>query len=291
MRKPLSGLLMPTLALAIAAPVGAQTPAPSTANDPAPLLLIHREELKPGHSAAHAASETAWAGAFAKAGVPVYWLGMTTIVGPSEAWFLERHESLASVERSEAVVDGNASLRAESDGFEAGEAEMVLRVSKVIARYRPGMSYQAGISLADKRFMAVDLVRVKPGYVAEFAENWREIVEAHTKAGLAEHWAVYQIDSGMADGTFLFFYPHASLAEADAAGPAHAANAYRDAVGERGRLKSRDVQQTAVEMSARYYFRLSPGMSTLPKTWSDADPFWNRPAPVVAPPARNERRR
>ena len=291
MLKPLSGLLLSTLALSIGAPAAAQTSAPSAANDPAPLLLIHREELKPGHSAAHAASETAWAGAFAKAGVPVYWLGMTTIVGPSEAWFLERHESLASVQRGEEVVEGNASLRAESDGFEAGEADMTLRVSRLIARYRPGMSYQANISLTDKRFMAVDLVRVKPGYVAEFAENWREIVAAHTKAGLAEHWAVYQIDSGMADGTFLFFYPHASLAEADAAGPAHAADAYRDAVGERGRLKSRDVQQTAIEMSARFYFRLSPAMSTLPKAWSDADPFWNRPVPAATPAGRNERRR
>lgn len=299
MHTPAVGLLLSCLTVALAAPTAAQAPpaaaqtppAAADANAPAPLIMIHREEVKPGRAAAHATNETAWAGAFAKAGVPVHWLGMTTVVGPTEAWFLEAHDSLASVERSEQAVDDNAALRAESDGFAASEGDLLSRSSTVLARYRPGLSYQPGVNLRDMRFMSVDLVRVKPGHIADFAEVWRAVVAAHTKANLTEHWAVYQVDSGMADGTFLFFYPHTSLAEVDAAGPAHAADAFRDAMGERGRLNMLQTEQSAIEMSMRFYFKLNPSMSTLPATWSAADPFWARPAPVVAQAGRSERKR
>jgi hypothetical protein len=291
MMKTCTSLLLSGVALAIAVPVGAQTPTPPGAlNAPAPLIAIYREEVRPGKGAAHAANETAWAGAFAKAEVPVYWLGMTTVTGPNEAWFLEAQDSYEAFERGQQVVEAHATLRAESDAFSANESDILTRSSMIIARYRPGLSYQADVRLPDMRYMAVDVVRVKPGRIPDYSEVWRDIVAAHKTANMNEHWAVYQVETGMADGTFLFFYPHKSLAEADAAGPMHGSDAFADAMGERGRQKSREVQASVVETSARYYFRLSPAMSTLPKTWADADPFWNRPAPVVAQADRNRKK-
>ena len=59
-----------------------------------------------------------------------------------------------------------------------------------------------------------------------------------------EHWAVYQVESGMPDTTFLFLYAHKSLAEIDASGPMHAAAGYRDAVGDSGRRQMSDVTRT-----------------------------------------------
>lgn len=281
-------LLVSGVAFALAVPVGAQSPPARALNEPAPLVSIYREEVRPGKGAAHTANESAWAAAYAKAEVPVYWLGMTTVAGPSEAWFIEAHDSYASFERGQQLVDDNAALRAQSDALSANESDMLLRSSTIIARYRPALSYQADVRLPDMRYMSVDIVRVRPGHVPHFAEVWREIVDSHKKATMNEHWAVYQVESGMADGTFLFLYPHKALAEVDAAGPAHTADTYADAVGERGRQKSREMQQTAVEASERYFFRMSPKMSTLPKTWTDADPFWNRPAPVLAQAGKND---
>jgi hypothetical protein len=291
MMKTCTSLLLSGVAVAIAVPVGAQTPTPPGAlNAPAPLVAIYREEVRPGKGAAHEANETSWAGAFAKAEVPVYWLGMTSVTGPNEAWFLEAQDSYEAFERGQQVVEAHATLRADSDAFSANESDILVRSSMIIARYRPGLSYQADVRLPDMRYMAVDVVRVKPGHIPDYAEVWRDIVAAHKTANMNEHWAVYQVETGMADGTFLFFYPHKSLAEADAAGPMHGSDAFGDAMGERGRQKSREVQARVVETSARYYFRLSPAMSTLPKTWSDADPFWNRPAPVVAQADRNKKK-
>ena len=83
--------------------------------------------------------------------------------------------------------------------------------------------------------MTVNLMRVKAGHVAKFTDGWRMIVDAHKKASMDEHWAVYEVESGMPDTTFLFLYARKSLAEVDASGPMHAAAGYRDAVGDSGR--------------------------------------------------------
>ena len=76
--------------------------------------------------------------------------------------------------------------------------------------------------------MIVSLIRVKAGHVATFTDGWRMIVEAHKKATMDEHWAVYQVESGMPDTTFLFLYARKSLAELDSSGPMHAATCYRE---------------------------------------------------------------
>jgi hypothetical protein len=284
-------LLVSGIAFTIAAPAGAQTPSERALDVPAPLLAIYREEVRPGKAAAHAINETAWAAAFAKAQVPVHWLGMTSIAGPSEAWFLEAHDSYAAFEKMQQAVDGNAALRAESDRFSAADGELLSRSSTIIARYRPALSYQADYKRPDTRYMSVDVVRVKPGRVGQFTEVWREIVEAHKKSDMKEHWVVYQVETGMADATFLFLYPRKSLAEIDAAGPSHGAAAYRDAVGEGGRARSRAMNEAAVDFSQTYLFRLDPAMSTLPKNWSEADPFWNRPAAVSAQSGKGEKKK
>lgn len=283
-------LLLVGSTLAVALPVGAQTPPAPAADGPAPLIAIYREEVRPGKGPAHTANETAWAAAYANAQPPVHWLGLTSIAGPSEAWFLEAHQSYAALQQQQDTVDANAALRAEGDRFAAAESDHLTRTSTIIARYRPGLSYQPAVGLPQMRFMSVDIIRVKPGHTGDFAEVWRSIVEGHKKANMAEHWAVYQVESGMADDTFLFFYPHKSLTEVDESGPKHAAAAFRDAIGEGGRARSRAMTQSAIEFSTTYLFRMSPAMSSLPSTWSDADPFWNRPAPVLAAKNSNKKK-
>lgn len=283
-------LLVSGIAVSLAVPAGAQTPPARSAEGPARLIAIYREEVRPGKSAAHEANEAAWASAYAKAQAPVHWLGMTTIAGPSEAWFLEAHDSYAGFEKMQQAVEGNAALRAEGDKFSAADSDILSRSSTIIARYRPALSYQPDVSLPLMRYMTVDLVRVKPGYSGDFAEVWRAIVEAHKTAKMTEHWAVYQVESGMLDDTFLFFYPRKSLAEVDAAGPEHGAAAYRDAIGESGRARSREMSQAAIELSQTFLFRLNPAMSTLPTSWSDADPFWSKPAAVTADTAKKRKR-
>ena len=266
------------LTLLVSAPAFAQT------GPPPPLLQIGREEVRPGKGAAHAMNESAWGAAFVKAQSSTTWLGMRSLAGPSEAWFLTGWPSYAEREKADKALEANAALMAEDDKFSAQDGDNLSRTSTIFATYRPGLSYQAGVDLSKMRYMSIDIVRVKPGRGAEFADAWRMQVAAHTAAKMNEHWAVYAVDAGMPDGTYLFIYPVASLAELDASGPMHGSDEFRKAVGEAGRNKMREATLASVESSTTVMFQLSPQLSSLPKTWSDADPFWapKAPAPVVA---------
>jgi hypothetical protein len=271
-------------------PARAQTPTPTEADAPPAVLQIEREEVRPGRGGAHAVNEAAWAAAYIKAQSPVTWLGMTSVSGPSEAWFLSRHESFAALEKAQDSTEAAPALAAERDKVSAAEGDMLSRTSTILARYRPELSYQPVVKLPEMRYMTVDLVRVKAGRVPEFQDTWRMLVAAHTKATMDEHWAVFQVESGMPDTTFLFLYPRKSLAEIDAAGPMHGAAGFRDAVGDSGRRQITTASHDAIEMSETRHFRFRPGMSALPKEWAAADPFWAPPAPAVAASGNKKKR-
>ena len=73
----------------------AQEKAPS---GPPKVIQIIREEVKPGKGAAHEKVEVGWPRAFANAKSPTHYLAMTSVTGPSEAWFVTGFNSLAAWE-------------------------------------------------------------------------------------------------------------------------------------------------------------------------------------------------
>lgn len=267
------------LAATGAFPASAQTPA----DDSVPAFLqIYREEVKPGRGAAHQASEAAWAAAYAKHNMTFGWLGTTSMTGPSEAWFFTGVASWEEIEKNLKAQQANEALSAEVEKISAQDGESINRSSGIIARFRANMSYQPRVNLAAMRYFRLQLVRVKPGYGRELSDNWEEIAKAHEKAKMDEHWAFYQVVSGMPDGTYMFLQAFKSLADVDKAGPMHEAAAYRDAVGEGGRARGLDVTRAAVEWSQDLALAFNPKMSYVPKAWMDADPAFWAPKPAVA---------
>lgn len=265
------------------APIIASAQAPASGPDaPPPVLVITREEMKPGRGAAHLANEVGWAGMMAKAQWPTGWLGATSLTGPSEAWFFTGFASLAEFDKDRVAQDAAPAL-SDTAKFQAIDGDLVNRTSTLIAAYRPLLSYQPEVSLPKMRYFSVDTVLVKPGHAAAFAAQWRDIIAAHSTAKLDEHWAVYEVTSGGQAGTYMFFYALDSLATVDASGAKHVAAAYRDAMGEAGRAANTRMNQDAIEWQQNRLFAFSPKMSHLTKAWTDVDPdFWvPRPAPVA----------
>ena len=257
----------------------AQTPAPDP-NGPPQLLVVFRESVKIGKDAAHEANEQGWASVLSKAQWPTGWLGTTSMTGPNEAWYFTGYPSWEAFEKDTKAKD-TAEALAETRKHAAADGELVNTTSQILARYRPGMSYQPTGQLGTYRYFTIDTVRVKPGRDGEFAERWRAIVAAHEKAKLDEHWAVYSVSAGAPTGTFMFIYARKSLAELDAAPAAHTSDAYRDAMGEAGRARNNEVFRDIVEFEQTNHFAFSPKMSYVPKSWVDEDPkFWNVPAPA-----------
>jgi hypothetical protein len=274
-------LLLAGFSVVTVAPALAQAP-PAPGAPPA-VLQITREEVKPGKDAAHEASEASWSAAHAKAQLQNGWLGMTSLSGPNEAWFLQGYASWEEMEKAAKASQANEAYSAEVKRISPIDGDSLSRGSAILANFRPALSYGAGSNLATRRYMQVRLIRVKPGRGREFTDAMREEVAAHEKAKMDDTWAMYQVASGLQDGTYIRLQALTSLAEVDKSGPVHAAATYRDAQSESGRARGRQMNQEAIEWSQTLLFAFNPKMTVAPKAWIDADPFW---APKPAAPAK-----
>lgn len=251
-------------------------------NTPAPnYLQIFREEVKAGHTAAHAKTEAGWPRAFAKANWPSNYFAMTSITGPNEAWYLTPWDSLAAWEKDTAAIAANGSLQTETDRLSAEDSQHLNSVRSIVARYRADLSHRPGVNIATQRVFSITIVRVRPGRNADFEAARKISVDAHVKAGVNDNHSVYQVLSGMPSGTFLIITPMKSLAEVDAAPQLHG-QAYRDAIGDEGRKKLSELAAGSISAETNY-FTISPEMSYPPKAYVDADPgFWKpKPAKVT----------
>ena len=257
MRRLLLALLV--ISSANVSPLGAQSPA--AVDTPPPYLLLGREEVRPGKGAAHVANEAAWAAAMTKGQSPVRWLGMNSLLGPSEAWFLSRYQSYADWAKADGAFEAMKALKTENDRFAGLEGDMLSRTSNVFLRLRGGLSYQPEVTLSKMRYMSVDIMRVKQGYITPFLAAWRMQVAAHKEAKMDEHWAVYEVVGGGMEGTFMFFYPMESMEGLDRSGPMHGDEAFGKAVGEAGRNQMREFDRTGMESSQTLLFQLMPSMS------------------------------
>ncbi len=256
----------------------AQEPASS---GPPKVLQIYREEVKPWKGAAHEKVEAAWSRALANAKSSAHYLGMVSVAGPSEAWFLTGFDSLAAWERNRMENEKNTALTAEIDQLGERDGEFLTGVRSVVATYRENLSYRpGGMNLGQMRYFYVTTFRIRPGHEKDYLDANKIVREAHEKANVPEHWAVYQVISGMPSGTYLVFQPLKTLAEVDAFSETHG-KMYGEAIGEEGRQKLRDLASASTITSETSIFLFNPKMSYVSQELASADPTFWTPKPVV----------
>jgi len=207
------------------------------AQDPPKVLRIIQEAIKEGKSPAHEKSEARFAQAMARNKYPASYLGMTSMTGPSQAWFLEEHESFVSVAETQAFEDKIA----EFQSLDAVDAELRASSSYSLALYRPDLSYHSAefmLGLPKARYMNVIAVHIHFEHDLEFAEIAKTAIEAGVKANSDQPVAVYQVVSGMPAGTYMLLEPAASL------------NALDDAPG-----RSRALMQAMGEPGAKKFLK------------------------------------
>ena len=259
-------------------------PALAQQSSPPKVLQIYREEVKPGKGAAHEKVEVGWPRAFAKANSPTHYIAMTSVSGPTEAWFLSGYDSLAAWEMDTQNNDKNPTLTAELQQLSAQDGELLSNARSIVATYREDLSYQTGsdAKLGTMRYFYVTTVRVRPGHEAEYEAMNKIVREAHQKANIPERWAVFQVNYGMPRTTLLIFQPLKSLAEVDNFPKTHG-DTFQAAIGEDGGKKLRELTNSAVLTSETNIFAFSPKMSYASKEMIAADPdFWAPKAKVVA---------
>ncbi|MBV9087483.1 MAG: hypothetical protein JOY79_08370, partial [Acidobacteriaceae bacterium] len=235
MRKGMIVISLVVIALSMCAPVFAGDNDGTMA--PPNYLNITREMTKPGVGPAHEKLEMGWPQAFNKANWSTHYLAMTSMTGPTEAWFITGYDSAEAAEKDADAFAHNTSLRTASEQLAQQDAQFLTGVKNMTAMYRPALSYQsAPPKIAEKRYFRVAMVHVKPGHDEDFKQLRTIIKEAHEKAKLNENYFVFQGVAGVPGGTYLIFVPMKSMAEADAFDGMHD-KMYKETIGDEGQQK------------------------------------------------------
>jgi hypothetical protein len=260
----------------------AQQPAAAPMNIPK-VITITREYVKPGRTAAHAKVEAAFANAFAMAKAQDRYLGMASVTGPDEAWFILGYDSYADMEKADNSIMQNAALMSQFARLAPVDGDLLTGSDRLIAQYREDLSYNPDTSdsLADKRYFDVEIIHVRPGHAREYEDLIKVIKTASDKANTGDHFATFEVVSGAPEGTLLFFSGRKSLAIYDQFDQMYGKK-FNDALGDGGQKKMRELESSSVEKAEDRLFAFSPRMSYPPEAWIKADPAFWQPKPMTA---------
>ena len=259
-------------------PLGAQ---PDT--KPAPVLEIIREAIKEGRSAAHEKVEADYAAAFRKVNFPAHYVGLATMSGTNEVWFIQPTPSFAVAEEWDKAGDKEP-LKTTLGMLDARDGELRSSSRTMWAVYRPDISYRPEkFNHAKVRYVDVGTFRVKLGHGADFAAAAKLVFGGYEKANVDDCILAYQVTAGAPSGTYLFFSVMDSLKSLDDA-PAHS-QAMRQALGQDTYSQLMKTEGDVIASIEDTLLEVRPGMSYATQDMIDADPaFWKpKPAPKPVP--------
>lgn len=241
------------------------------APQPPKVLLIVREDIKEGKSAAHEQSESQFMRAAAAAEFPATILGMNSVTGTTQAWFLESYDSFDSIGKSRAAMQ-----KPELETLDSLDAEYRMGSRSWIAVYLPELSFhgqQLMQTLPKMRYFNVVLVRVRPEHAQDFMDLGKMSVSAAERSMDDQPVAAYQVVSGAPNGTYILFEPSASLKALDAE-PERSRNMFQ-AMGDAGTKRFMKMAGETIAQEEALLFAIDPKMSYVSQQIIAGDPaFW-----------------
>jgi hypothetical protein len=244
---------------------------------PPKVLDIIREESKPGKTMAHRKHEAAWTQAFIQAGGFPYSLTISSVTGRDEDWFMTGFESFAALEKFNQSFESKPAYQKIMETYAPKESDFVSESRTITARYRPDLSYKPDFKLGEYKYFNVAQVRYKLG--SDPAEIGKILNTAREKGNVEYHMVAYQVNSGMAVGTYIYFTPIKSLSEWDQ--PPN--QAYNDALKE---AKFDEAVGKAVMNVEFRLFAFNPKLSYMPESVTKLNPaFWNPKTQTAKSPA------
>ncbi|MFZ0062329.1 MAG: hypothetical protein WAL47_09855 [Pyrinomonadaceae bacterium] len=261
---------------------------------PPKVLLIVREEIKPGMMPTHSRHAAEYASMFAKLQTPNERIALVPLAGnENEVVYLNAAGSFSEIERINQETDKkmstvNASMQPQVDRLNKEAPALHNAMRDMLAVYRPDLSFNPGANIPQMRYFSVTTVRIRPGHDAQYADYVQKVASvARDKAKVNNvHLAVYQIISGAPGGTYIVFRPMKSLSEMD------------EPIGMKVRAAMSDDQKKdadkmygeAVMSSETSTYAFAPRMSFVSKEFAAADPaFWHPPMEMAAKPKPKKR--
>jgi len=289
MKKSLLFFVVVTLISAFAQ-VLAQTPERS---GPPPVVLIVREDIKPGTMGTHNRHSAEFAGIFNRLQTPNHRIALVPVAGSeNEVIYLTGAGTFAELEGIQKATDDKMSaasgnMKADLDRLDKEGPVLHAGMRDMLAVFRPDLSYSPGVNISTMRYFAVTTVRVRPGQEDQYAEYVNNMVKvARDKAKAELHIAAFQIIAGSPSTTYMFFRPMKSLAEYDLRiGPR-----VRDAMSDDQKKKADKMTGETVLFSETSVYAMSPQMSYVSKEMMAGDPtFWSRKAEMPVKPKPKKR--
>jgi hypothetical protein len=277
------------ISVSLAWPLYAQDQAASAVQPPK-VLQIFRESVKFGQDIAHMKNETAWAQAYAANKVSAHNLGLATMSGADEAWFISGYDSWSDYEKASKEVQN-----AKYESYLEKDSQYVSDSQGDIAEFNADWSYRPVNYSGDIRYIEVTIMHVKVGQSQALGELAKLDVATLAKANIDEHDITYDVDYGPNGHTVYIFTPHKSLSELDQA--AATQKAFLDALGEDGRKLRAQFTEQALAGASSQLLEVTPEYSYPDEAWIKADPqFWTLKKPgsakaATAPAAENTFRR
>ena len=189
---------------------------------PPGMLVVTREQFKPGNMATHNKIMPAIYALFDKANVGAARLGLLPVSGDqNHLLYFEGYPSAADMEATRnkmgEVMGATPALQAELDALLSKSAPLHESQTVMIALFRSDLSYHPNTreQTGRARYFNVNVLRVNAGRGTDWADYTKQTNAAREKAGLDEHTVVYGVTSGAPAGTFLILSTMRSLSEAD----------------------------------------------------------------------------
>lgn len=267
----------------------AQTPAP---HGPPPVVLIVREDIKPGMMGTHNRHSAEFAGIFNKLQSPNHRIALVPVAGSeNEVIYLTGAATFAELEGMQKATDdkmaaASGNMKADLDRLDKEAPALHAGMRDMLAVLRPEYGYGPAVDLPTMRYMAVTTVRLRPGQEDQYAELLKLQKAARDKAKAELHVAAFQVIAGTPNTTLMFFRPMKSLAEYDLRiGPR-----VREAMSEDQQKKVDKLAAESIVFTETSVYAFSPQMSYVSKEMIAGDPaFWNRKAEMAVKPKPKKR--
>lgn len=258
----------------VASAAVAQAPPP-----PQKVLVIIREQVKPGREVVHERTEAGWPRAYAKAKSPVMYFAYTSMSGPPFVDFVTGYPSFEAWQQDIDWQAKNASLTADLNALGQPDGEHLSGMRRWVAVYDESMSYQPAVDWSKARYAHVLTFRLRPGFEDGFGEVAKLYAGAYQKAGVDGHWATYSVMDGEKTPTFFVVTSMRSLAELDKTmmdDPKIFA-----AMGAEGAQKAARFAKDAILESESALVAANPAMSYVTKEFAAGDPAFWTPKPTA----------
>lgn len=266
--------------------------AQETPPGPPKVLLIVREEIKPGMMAAHSRHSADFVQVFNQLNTSNHRIAMVPVAGnENEVLYITAAQSFAEIETLNRSTDqrmgsANGAMRVKLDALEKEAPGMHAAMRDMLAVYRPELSFNPGVDISKMRYFSITTTRIRPGFDGVYSEYIQKVINAARNKAKVEdlHVAVFQVISGAPGGTYMIFRPMKSLAELD--NPIWMK--VRAAMSDDQRKDADKAVRDAVMFSEVSTYAFAPSMSYVDKGFAARDAaFWSpKPQTAVKPKPR-----